>query len=344
MIDQEFPRYMNRVLVTGGSGFIGRRLVNALIEEKVAVSVLTRDPARARGPWRGDVVHLRRGDLTEPSSLRGLCDGYDTVFHLAGYAHAEVEDADTDRMRHENVSVSGTRWLLRSAQEANVRSFVYASSVKAVGEGKPEQLDETAKTIPTTAYGQAKFAAEELVLTTGRRTGMHVAVLRLPLVYGPGSKGNVLKMIAAIDCGRFPPLPETGNRRSMVHVDDVVQALLLAAQKPEAAGQTYIVTDGVIYSTRTIYTAICQALDRPLPRSTVPVALLRFGARIGDVIGRLRGRPLVFNSEALEKLIGSAWYRNEKIRRELGFVPRRTLEEALPEMIGQYRKNSADVS
>lgn len=333
---------MKRALVTGGTGFIGRHLVNALIKEEVAVSVLTRDPARARGLWRSRVVHVHPGDLTEPASFRGLCGQHDTVFHLAGYAHAESENEDKDRVRHESVSVSGTRSLLRATQEVKIRRFVYASSVKAMGEGGSERLDETAPPAPATVYGQSRLAAEELVLAAGKRTGMHAAVLRLPLVYGPGNKGNVQKMIAAIDHGRFPPLPETGNRRSMVHVDDVVQALLLAAQKSEAAGQIYIVTDGVDYSTRGIYIAICRALGRPVPGLTVPVSLLRLGARAGDAIGRLRGRPVPFNSKVLEKLIGSAWYSNEKIRRELGFVSHRTLETALPEMIGYYRGNPAN--
>jgi UDP-glucose 4-epimerase len=124
-----------------------------------------------------------------------------------------------------------------------------------------------------------------------------------------------------------------------VHVDDVVQALLLAAEKPEAAGQTYIVTDGRVYSTRGIYRLICAALGRSAPRWAVPIGLLKLLAAVGDLIGKVKGRAFVFNSMTLEKLIGSAWYSSAKIALELGYQPTRSLEDSLPEMIVEYRNS-----
>jgi len=98
-------------------------------------------------------------------------------------------------------------------------------------------------------------------------------VLRLSMVYGPTRKGNLPRMIEAVTKGRFPPLPETGNKRSMVHVDDVVQAAMLAAERPESVGQTYVVTDGPPYSTRQIYECICEALGRDAPKWHVPIGM-----------------------------------------------------------------------
>lgn len=328
-----------RILVTGATGFIGRRLIDALRQRSGAtILVVTRDVARIASIWPNGSVTGRIGDLARAESLNDVIgNGVETVFHLAGYTHAIDISPDEEERMHHRITVAGTEALLAAASRAGVRRFVFVSSVKAIGEGGDSLIDEGQAPAPTTSYGRAKRAAEELVLAAGQRTGMHVAILRLPLVYGTGNKGNIPRMIVAIDRGRFPPLPEVGNKRSMVHADDVVQALLLAADKSEANGQIYLVTDGKAYSSRGIYLAICRALGKAPWRWAVPAVVLRAAAHAGDLFKRLFGCRLPFNSEVLNKLLGSAWYSDAKIRRELGYNPRHTLESALPEMVAQYR-------
>ncbi len=325
-------------LVTGATGFIGRRLVRTLMQRPGnAVQVLVRDATQAARIWPTGGVTTRIADLTRPDSLAAICNGVDTVYHLAGYAHASGVSERAEQDRHHRITVEGTRALLAAAAAAGVKRFVFVSSVKAMGEGGDVCLDESSDTPAASIYGRAKRQAEGLVRQAGQEQGMHTCILRLPLVYGHDNKGNLPRMIAAIDRGRFPPLGELGNKRSMVHVDDVVQALLLAAQRSAARGQTYLVTDEQTYSTRRLYILICRALGRPVPDWTLPVVLLRLAARLGDLIGAVRGRPLAFSSDALDKLIGSAWYSSDKIRRDLGYRPTRTLETALPEMVAAYR-------
>lgn len=326
-----------RVLVTGATGFIGRRLIDALRQRSgVAIVVLTRDVARVASSWPDGSVVGRAGDLAEAESLSNVCEGAEVVFHLAGYTHANAVPPEEDERMHRRITVAGTEALLAAARRAGVKRFVFVSSVKAMGEGGANLVDESLVPAPTTSYGRAKREAEDMVLAAGQRTGMHVAILRLPLVYGAGNKGNIPRMIAAIDRGRFPPLPEVGNKRSMVHSDDVVQALLLAADIPTANGQIYLVTDGNAYSSRGIYLAICRALGKAPLRWAVPAVVLRAAAYAGDMFERISGCRLPFNSEVLNKLLGSAWYSNAKIRRELGYAPHHTLESALPEMVAQY--------
>lgn len=264
----------------------------------------------------------------------GVCQGMDAVIHLASHPEAIGRDADE---WHYQLSVNGTRALLEEASSVGVGCFVYTSSVKAIGELTQTCADESVQPRPVSGYGWAKLAAEKLVLEGGWAKAMQTSVLRLPIVYGSNLNSNLMRMIAAVDRGRFPPLPEVGNKRSMVHVDDVVQALLLAAENPAAAGQIYLVTDERAYSTREIYEAICRALGKPIPRWSVPVPLLRAAAAAGDLFRYVSGRTLPLNRSALEKLLGSAWYSSDKIRRELGFRPTRTLESALPEMVSAYR-------
>ena len=325
-------------LVTGGTGFIGQRLVLALCRSGAAVRVLTRRRPDSVERIRSEGgVSFFSGDLSDHSSLRGLCEGVENVFHLAGLAHTEARGREGYAEEQWRTTVGGTENLLAEA-EGRVRNVVYLSSVKVMGAGGDREIDEMFAPHPEGSYGTARLAAESRILEFGKRQGVQTSVLRLSMVYGAGCKGNVPRMIEAVDRNRFPPLPDTGNRRSMVHVDDVVQAALLAARNPRSAGQVYIVTDGRVYSTRQIYVWICHALGKTVPGWTVPVGLLRAAASAGDLIGAVRGRQFVFNSDVLDKLAGSAWYSSRKIKEELGFRPACNLEDSLPEMVTYYRQ------
>jgi nucleoside-diphosphate-sugar epimerase len=338
------------VLVTGATGFIARHLVNALRAHNTKILALARNPAKVASLSTNDQVVGVVRDLTQAGSLADVLRDVDVVFHLAsegegGDAAQELRSStekQTDekakaKESQEGVTVRGTRKLLDAAVKTGVKRFVFFSSVKAFGETTDARLDETSDTHPTSAYGRAKLAAENLALETGLRHELHVCILRLPLVYGLDNKGNIPRMIAAIDRGRFPPLPEVGNKRSMVHVSDVVQAALLAAENPAAAGQLYIVTDGQVYSTRDLYVKICQGLDRRIAGWHLPLGLWRGLAKVGDLIGAIQGRPFAFDSEALQKLFGSAWFSSEKITRELGYRPTRTLDDGIKEMVAVYK-------
>jgi UDP-glucose 4-epimerase len=334
------------VLVTGATGFIGRHLAKALSSQNARVLALARNAAKVAGlSTDGQIIGIVR-DLTQAGSLAEVLRNVDVVFHLASEGEGgesttrpASERSKTEKSQ-EGVTIRGTRKLLDAARKTGVKGFVFLSSVKAFGENTDERLDETSETHPTSAYGRAKLAAENLLLEAGRRYGFHVCILRLPLVYGLDNDGNIARMIAAIDRGRFPPLPEVENKRSMVHVSDVVQAALLAAERPEASGQLYIVTDGQAYSTHDLYVKICQGLGRRVPGWHVSVGMWRGLAKAGDAIGAIRGRPFAFDSDALQKLFGSAWYSSEKIARELGYRPARTLDDGIKEMVTAYRSKA----
>jgi len=319
------------VLVTGGSGFIGRRLVYALLRQGAVVRVLSRSPKRLQGTWPQGRVDFVQGDLETPESLKGACNGVHTLFHLASCTHMLGPAAD-DSEHHRQVTEQGTLALLQVAQAAKVACLVFASSVKAMGEENELRLDESSEPAPENAYGRAKLHAEQAVLEGAAGGSMRASVLRLPMVYGPGNKGNLPRMIKAIRRHRFPPPPDVHNRRSMVHVDDAVQAMLLAAVRERANGEVYIVTDGRVYSTREIYRMITMNLGRRPPRWSLPLWSIQYGARVGDLLLRL-DIPVPLNSSAVRKLFGSAWYSSEKIREQLGFEPRYDLVRALPEIV-----------
>jgi UDP-glucose 4-epimerase len=306
------------ILVTGANGFIGRRLLRPSDRALLRVASSTQNA----------VV----GDLLDPSSLFVACTGIETIFHCAGYAHSFVS---SDPGAHWRINFEGTRNLLVAAGAAGVKSFVFLSSVKAMAEPGDECVDEDWPGAPITPYGRAKRAAEDAVLEAGVKYGMHVVNLRLAMVYGRGGRGNLERMAAGIRAGWFPPLPETGNQRSLVHVDDVVVALRSVVRAPAANGRTYIVADPNVYSGRDIHAAISDTLSRVRTfKWNMPVSVLRTGGWVGDAVGQLINRDLPLNSEAVARLLDSARYSPARIERELGWRAKIGLNEGLREMLG----------
>ena len=146
------------------------------------------------------------------------------------------------------------------------------------------------------------------MLEAGRRYGMHVVNLRLAMVYGSGGRGNLERMGRLVQRGLFPPLPETGNHRSLVHVDDVVAAMRLVAEDDRANGRTYIVAAPEAPSGRELFDALREVLGMPPFTWAVPASALRLAGRVGDGLEAITRRRLPLDSEALERLLGSAWY------------------------------------
>jgi nucleoside-diphosphate-sugar epimerase len=304
------------VLITGATGFIGRRL------RRPGERILVRRPV--------DDPDALVGDLADPASLARACVGVNTVFHCAGLADAS---ASSDPDAHWRINFEGTRHLVEAAGGAGVRRFVFLSSVKAMAEPGEHCVDEDWPGEPATAYGQAKRAAEDAVLEAGAKYGMHVVNLRLAMVYGRGGRGNLERLARALRAGWFPLLPETGNRRSLVHVEDVVAAMRLVAQHPRANGRTYIVADPHAYSGRALCEAILAVPPAPTFTWSAPAWALRAGGRLGGALGALLRRPLPLNSEVVSRLLDSACYSPAKIERELGWRARVGLAEGVREML-----------
>ena len=151
--------------------------------------------------------------------------------------------------------------MAQKAVDNGVKFFVFVSSSKAGGNPIPGKCaNEMDQTEPEGIYGKTKREAELRLLEIGRKSGMHVSIVRPALIYGPNMKGNLRLMLSSIKKGLFPPLPETGNRRSMIHVDDLVEAIILIAEDYRANGEIFIATDGEQYSSRDIYKSMCNII------------------------------------------------------------------------------------
>lgn len=313
-------------LIIGSSGFIGARLSNRLLRDgsecRFAVSKQTQD--------EGWVV----ANLTNIETLIQACAGVERVFHCAGYAHAFSSITDEDSEQHWRINFEGTRNLVEAAGRTGVQRFVFLSSVKAMAEPGEVCASEYFPGQPTTAYGQSKRAAEEAVLEAGRRYGMHVVNLRLAMVYGSGGRGNLERMGQLVRRGWFPPLPETDNHRSLIHVDDVIAAMQMAADDHRANGRTYIVAGPEAPSGRELFDTMREVLGLPRYRWSISESVLRGAARCGDGLEALFKRRALLNSEVVDRLLGSAWYSSARINRELGWRAKISLREGLREMFG----------
>jgi len=296
-----------KVLVTGSSGFVGARLVCLLENKGYEVKTLSRKVDLRSGSV---VCDLELDEIPEKS-----LSGVDVVFHLAGFTH-DLRDESKILNLYQKLNIGASIKLANFAVKSKVRKFIFISSVKAGGLPiSGQSASEESMCEPDGSYGKTKREAELKLLEIGQNSNMHVSVIRPSLVYGPGVKGNLNLMLMGVKHGWFPPLPETGNKRSMIHVDDLVGAIFLVAENDCANGKIFNATDGTPHSSRDIYNAMCCTLDKSIPKWSIPKSLF-------DIVSLLS--PSI--KYKLNKLLGDECYSSEKLEK-LGFKAQKTLKD-----------------
>ena len=312
-----------RIVVTGCNGFIGSHIVPALAEAGHAVTG-TVEPGVAS---QSADLPLRTVDIRTGDGLAAAFAGADAVIHLAARNHVLRETTKDPLSEYRRVNVEGTRNVVRAAREEGVRLFIHMSSIKAMGEGTGDILDETAPCQPSTPYGISKLESEVGVRAEADGTGMAAVIFRLPMVYGPGNKGNLPRMIRWADRGLPLPLVQPDNLRSMVYVGNVVAAVIAVLESycsGKAMQETYIVKDETDCSTRMIFSSISRELGK-VPRF-LPLP---------PVVSRIAGGI----SEDFRKVTSSFRVSSAKIREEIGFVPPVSAEEGIARTVEWYKRS-----
>jgi UDP-glucose 4-epimerase len=286
-----------RVLVTGASGFIGRALVDELHAAGHQVRAAMRQPADvfARGV---EVVAV--SDLTRPVEWRLLLKDIDTVVHLAGIAHA---DGKTPEQAFDRVNRLATVELAAAARTAGIRRLIFMSSIRALcGPSSDHPITETDPPRPTDAYGRSKLAAEEAL----RASAVPFTILRPALVYGPGVKGNLARLIRLAQSPWPLPFASFTNRRSLVARRNLIAAIHLALKEPATLGETYIVADPTPLTLAEIIAALRAGEGRasrllPMPPSLMAWAFKAAGRT--EMWERLGGELVADPS----KLLNAGW-------------------------------------
>lgn len=285
---------MKRVLVTGASGFVGRRLCASLAAQGWQVRAALRNPSLAH-TGKNLEVHLVP-DIGPDTDWSAVLADVDAVVHLAARVHVMHESAMDGLQRHRRVNTEGTATLARAAARAGVQRFIYLSSIKVNGERTAgEPFTETDPPAPVDAYGISKLEAEQHLTQIAVETGLKTAIFRPPLIYGPGVKGNFLRLIKLVDRGLPLPLAGIHNARSLLCVDNLVSAIAAALDRPQPVQGTFLVSDDHDLSTPELIRHIAVALGKksrllPCPPSWLLVAAKLLGRRAeaGRMIESLR--------------------------------------------------------
>ncbi len=314
------------ILVTGASGFVGRTLVSRMVADNLKVRACVRND---NIPLSQKVNVVRGHNLSSHTDWRDALENVDVIIHLAARVHVMQEHARNPLAEFRKVNVDGTVNLALQAAKAGVKRFVYVSSVKVNGESTDTTLNLSLKQEegraftevdapnPQDAYGVSKWEAEQALHKIAAETGLEVVIVRPPLVYGAGVKGNFAQMIKVLVKGLPLPLASVQNLRSLIYVENLVDALILCATHPAAAGQTYLVSDGEDISTSGLLCQLGDALKRPVRLFFCPSVILKLS-------GRLIGK-----SDQIERLLGSLQIDSSKIRHELGWNPPFSLQNGL---------------
>lgn len=312
---------MKRVLITGANGFVGRALVATLRNHGHWLPVAGLRAGRADG-FEGPVaIH---GPVEAVRDWTPFVHDTDTVVHLANRAHVMSDDGPEALERYRAINVDPTRRVAKAAAAQGVRRFVFVSSIKVNGARTPsgESFVATDTPTPEDAYGQSKAEAEAALFAVARDTGMDVVIVRPPLIYGPGVKGNFARLLRWVGKGIPLPLGAIDNRRSLVGLDNLVHLLVTCLDHPAAANQVFLAGDGEDISTTELLKRVAAVMNRPARLIPVPPSVLRFGARL---VGR---------DEMARRLLESLQIDVSHTREVLGWTPPMSLDEGLRRAVG----------
>ncbi len=307
--------------MTGGTGFVGTAVVNALMRAGRRVTVAVRRPNPALPP---EVRSLIVGEIGADTDWRDALAGVESVIHLAARVHVMRETAADADVAFEEVNGAGSRRLAEAVAAAGLRRMLLVSSIKVNGERTPidRGFAGDQPPAPEDAYGRSKLSAERQVLNV---LGSRAVILRPPLVYGPGVGGNLAVLMSAIKRGAPLPFGAVRNQRSLIARDNLASALIAALDHPDVAGRCFTLADGSDFSTPDLIRAIAQAMGKHARLPAIPEPWLRF-------VGRATGR-----TSMIDRLCSSLLVDPSAFMATTGWRPDLSPQAAMAEMAAAYR-------
>lgn len=315
--------FMPTVFITGATGFIGRALCVKMLENGWNVSGTYRDVSGDKLP--AGVKGIKIGTIENYDKAYEDLRLVDAVIHLAGRAHMINDKVIDPLSAYRSINVGGTECLARGAAKAGVKKFIFISSIKVNCESSQLPCTEKDLPMPGDPYGVSKYEAEEVLKTVASETGIKIIILRLPLVYGPGVKANFGNLIKLVASGIPLPLKNIHNRRSLIYIGNLTDAIFTSVVNPKAENETFMVSDCIDLSTPDLIRSIAAVMGRKAFLFPFPTILLK-------ALGQISGK-----SRVIDRLAGSLFADTQKIRDVLGWRPPFTIEEGIRQTVRSFK-------
>jgi nucleoside-diphosphate-sugar epimerase len=322
---------MKTILVTGATGFIGRHLLPVLHQQGWQTTAAVRDDFRQ--PLSIPIKAIQVGEIDDMTDWQEALLGIDTVIHLAGRSHILHETISNPEAAFIKVNTKGTINLVKQSLKAGVKHFIFVSSIHAMAAESDDILNENSPCHPDSPYGGSKLQAEQALINLAKDSNMTWTILRPTLVYGPGNRANMERLMKLIKRGLPLPFGAIKNRRSFVFVGNLVAAVITCLDHPNAANKIFLISDNQAVSTPQLIRLIAQQIQQPCQLLPVPTILLRFLGYLGDSLEFITGKNLPFNTYNIDRLLGSLTVDSRYIQKTLDWQPPFTLEQGLAQTI-----------
>ena len=313
---------MKKICITGINGFIGNRLSHALAAKGKLVTGFFRNPSPNLSSNKIEYVNI--ADIRDKNNWEYLLKGFDCLVHCAAKNHEMSNHKNFEDFN--SINAEATKDLAESAVKAGIKKFIFLSTIKVNGEITGDNDQYTAftnedKPNPQDVYSSSKLSAEKLLWDISNKTNLEVSIIRLPLVYGFGVKGNLKRLIKLINFGIPLPFSLINNKRSLIGIDNLVDLLIKCIESPSAANKTFLTSDGKDLSTPDLIKLIASSMGRKAYLFPFPVSLLKF---LG-IIFRKRNE--------IDRLIGSLRIDDSYTKKTLNWSPPLSVEEGIRKMI-----------
>ena len=323
-----------KYLITGATGFIGPNLIKKLISEGHFCRCLVRNSSKA-DILKEAGVELVEGDVTRADCLKGIADGMDRLLHMATLGH--MSNFTVTESMFEAINVQGTLNIMQEGLRGRVSRIVHCSTVAAMGICEDVPATESSLCNPHHAYGRSKLKAEQTVLDLVREQNLPAVIIRFSMVYGPGDPRDILKLTRLAKKNLFPKIGNRPKLTPLIHVDDAVRGLLLAAEKGQI-GDIYLITNRNSVPFDDLRKIIQKALGvRRIPLY-VPEWTALAVASLVEKLFPLLGKVPPVSRKNIESTLADRVFSIEKAQRELGFSPKIDPEVGLGETVAWYKQ------
>ena len=323
---------MKKILITGASGFIGRSLCKTLSTSGRFFRGAVRSIESISIDARSNYVSI--GDISTKINWKNALANIDCIIHCAGRVHVMNETKKNELEIYRSINVQGTKLLAQEAAKAGVKRLVFLSSIKVMGESTDNNhtnMDAKKKNNfffkyndvpnPGDSYSKSKLEAEKILWEISSITGLEIVVIRIPLVYGYGVKGNLMRLIKLINFGIPLPFSCINNKRSLIGIDNLVDLLIRCCDHPNAKGKTFLASDGKDLSTPDLINYLALFMGQKVRLFPLPIFLLKF---LGTIFGK---------KNEINRLVGSLRLDNYYTRNILNWIPPVSIKEGIRRMV-----------